>query len=578
MIALLAALLCLGGARAGTVSVCTNGCDFSSIQVAINASEPGGTVVLFMTSAHTEVDILITKDIVIEGLDQQQTIVQAAAAPQSDAGRVFTVFPGRTVTFRDFTIRHGDTSTGDGGGIWVQPSDTPSLVTLTRVTIESNRALEGGGIFNEARLIANDFVVKSNLSRGLTAGGITNSGEMELRDGRVINNIGRRRGGGIYNGKSNGVPSSLTLSNVEVGANEAQNGAGIYNTGAMDISGSLVLFNIGSANTGGGIHTSGDSAVVIRNTDISGNTMRALGTANLKGGAGIYASGPVQIIDSDIRLNNNLQVEGVMSGGGLLVDSTNVSVLRTRINFNKATNGAGISMLNSSVMVRASVIDGNAAERDGGGIAHAGGTLDLTNASVLENTADRFGGGLYGCNGDLRLAHVTVAGNEADANNDGDGDGGGFFVADGVCLGGEVTLRNSIIAENAVPNSGLYPDCNVPFTGSFSMIGNPGPSVGERCRVDSSIQLGMLYNINPGTFDAATGFGRAYAYPLKQASLAIDAGTCTDSDGALLAFDQRGAPMPIDGDNDGDADCDMGAAEYASLPVLSDVMFLDGFE
>ncbi|MEM6937259.1 MAG: hypothetical protein AAF552_12435, partial [Pseudomonadota bacterium] len=86
-------------AAPATRTVCVSGCDFATIQEAVNASSDGDTVSLFFFSPFTESDIIVPVSITIAGMAQQQTIVQASATPDSEAGRVFSVLPGSTVKF-----------------------------------------------------------------------------------------------------------------------------------------------------------------------------------------------------------------------------------------------------------------------------------------------------------------------------------------------------------------------------------------------------------------------------------------------------------------------------------------------
>ncbi|MFK7956602.1 MAG: hypothetical protein AB8B96_10930 [Lysobacterales bacterium] len=576
LIVMLFTLLSFGAAHAGSVTVCPVGCDYSTIQGAVNALEPGGTITLLTTLPHTETDIIINKDVVIQGVDRQQTVVQAFEQPNSSAGRVFTILPNLIVTFRDFTIQNGGADNGDGGGIWIQSSDTQSLVTLLRVNIRNNRATNGGGIFNEARLVMRDFSIVGNSIVGVAGGGIANTSYAELYDGEVVNNYAETLGGGLSSRNVQGSTPTLIVQGVSIRGNRATRGAGIANYGAMTVTGDSEISSNESFFRGGGIFHSGDSLAVIEHSKVNENQVtRGLDDGNLLGG-GIFSEAPMQIRDSAINANMTPDSEFGNNGGGLYVQSTDMTLERVQIAFNKATSGGGMFIPQfSAVSIRDSAIYDNSATNGGGGITQVQAALRISNTTIENNRTERFGGGILKCSGELFLAHVTIANNVANSDGMLDGDGGGLSVD---CTPTTTDIRNSIIAENTVMGMGVYPDCDAPFTGSFSMIGDPGPSTGERCAIGSMFQQGMIYNTVGDVFDPPTGVGHAYSLPLKPLSLAIDGARCFDADGDPLAFDQRGAPMPVDGDGDGEADCDMGAVEFGSVPVLLDPVFFDGFE
>ncbi|MFK7956603.1 MAG: choice-of-anchor Q domain-containing protein [Lysobacterales bacterium] len=532
-----------------------------------------------MTTPHTEADILIDKDVTIEGVDQAQTVVQAAAAPNSESGRVFTILSGNTVILRDFTIRHGDAPAGSGGGIWIQSSTNQSLVTLKRMTISQNRSLtQGGGIANEAQLEIDDFTIAENTVRAGGGGGIYNTGDLTLRQGFIQSNNVPSHGGGVLSFKDGDNEPSLSIDGVVVHGNFARRGGGVFNEGAMTIFSESTIANNSAENSGGGLHNLGSSLVGITNTDIINNALTDDPFPLTSQGAGIYTSGPMRISESDIRFNKHRSFDIGFAGGGLYIQNTEVTLDRVSVASNQIPNGAGIYSFASSVTIVDSSIRDNRAifSSDlGGGIYQDGGALQVTNTTISDNKTNGFAGGIYQCGGDLQLTHVTMTKNIANDNDDGLGDGGGLFIA---CSGARTEIRNSIVAGNTVTGGGQYPDCNAPFIGSHSMIGDPGPPGGVRCSVGTMFQVGMIYNVTGEIFDPPTGDGHAYSLPLKSPSLAIDAGSCFDLDANPLAFDQRGAPMPVDGDGDGEADCDMGAVEFGSVPVLPDSLFLDGFE
>ncbi len=317
---LLAGLAVLGTppvpvAHAATHTVCAVGCDFTTIQAAI---DDGGTIngdTISVTDAtHTEEGITVNKDLTIQGQGASNTTVQAHAARGDATDRVFVIASGSTVTIKDMTIRHGNV-TGNGGGI-----RNEGTLTLGNVTVKDNDADDGGGIYN------------------------------------------------------NGQYAVLTLTNCTVSGNEAgDGGGGIYNrSGTLEITDSTLSGNQTGDGGGGGI-------------------------------ASHYAGATVTLIGSTVSGNQT------GDGGG------------------------------------------------GGGIQSTR-RLALTNSTVSGNTASGWGGGIENyASGGVTLNNCTITDNTADSDNDGDGDGGGIYRHSGT-----VSFKNTIIAGNADPSSA--PDCSGTLT------------------------------------------------------------------------------------------------------------------
>lgn len=569
---LVACLLFVFPLQAAEITVCAAGCDSPTIQGAITAAESGDTIQLLFLTTHTEADIIVNEDVTIEGLDKIQTIVQAAETPQSESGRVFTILDGYTVVLRDFTIRHGDASPGDGGGIWIQASSDPAaLVTLERITLHDNRGSGGGAVANEARLQMSDFAIRANVARNSRGGGLFNSGHADLLDGIITGNAGGTRGGGIYSGDVADSPQ-LALRNVTVENNEAGDGGGIYNRGDMTISGSTISVNRATDQRGGGIYNDAINLVTIENTGITSNGLDPMSFTTSHEGAGIYTRSPVSIAGSAIRSNRQVNPSRSVDGGGLFLDVTAATIVDTFIAFNAASTGAGIYNLESELSIERSAIFDNEAARSGGGLEQISGESRLVNVTVADNMAGSSGGGIYVCTGDLSLVNSTVVSNVADTNGNGSSEGGGAYL---LCPDTSAEVRSSIIAGNSVQGGGEYPDCQGTLRGSFSLIGDTGPASGDRCEV-SGFTSGMIYGQSP-QFGSLQGSGFDVVYPLTAGSVAIDAGSCTDGQGGTLTTDQRGYVMPIDGDNDLVASCDMGAYEFGSNLPMEVPLFKDDF-
>ncbi len=116
------------------------------------------------------------------------------------------------------------------------------------------------------------------------------------------------------------------------------------------------------------------------------------------------------------------------------------------------TSGGGIWNQDFNLTVSASVIAGNYAQNDGGGIFSATpqGSLTVVDSTVSGNNASSgdssYGGGIMS-NSPVTIQRSTVSGNTAG------GDGGGIYVEDHVSL--PLTIENSTIADNSsVANGG----------------------------------------------------------------------------------------------------------------------------
>ena len=553
----------LGLAYAQTATVCPSGCDHPTIQGAVNASAPGGTVQLLMTTPHTEADIVVTTSVHIVGISQNQTIVQAASDPDTESGRVFTILTGLAVTFQEMTIRHGDLFPGNGGGIWIQSG---ASATLDRTTITANRSANGGGIYNEGTLALTNGTVTNNHARSAQGSGVANLGIARVTSSSISENLRTVRGGGIYNGAT---ATELTLIDVNVFNNDAADGGGIYNRGPMTVRGSSISNNLADDERGGGIYNSAATRVEIHDTTMFNNRLEASFNSTFPGGGGIYTNSDLSL--TNVALSSNDANNFGASGGGVYAIGATVDIVGSRLASNESVDGGGIYASNTNLTIERSSITSNEALGVGAGIAHNIGNSYLTNVTIDFNRAGHNGGGAYVCRGEFVLANVTIADNTANNDNLGSGDGGGVYLED--CDDETARLSGSIIANNQALG-GNYPDCEGVFSsGGFSLISDNGPVVGLKCGV-GGFTSGMLLNIDP-MLDNVEGFDATRSYPLLPGSPAIDAGSCIAASGPAPEVDQRGAPMPVDGDASGTAECDMGAREYLSEPI---VVFVDGFE
>ena len=210
-----------------THTVCASGCDFMSIQAAIDAAGSGDTISL-AGEIFTE-PFTVDKSLTIEGDGAENTILQAAESQALSTSRVITVTEGVTATITGVTIRYGTESgsfpRGYGGGIFSQ-----GTLTISYSTVFSNTAGAGGGIYSNAALVIIHCIVDSNTSE-YSGGGIYN-GDFNVSDApqltllySIISNnkaySASEGGGGLRNSDN-----IATISNTSFLNNYAYTGGG----------------------------------------------------------------------------------------------------------------------------------------------------------------------------------------------------------------------------------------------------------------------------------------------------------------------------------------------------------------
>jgi hypothetical protein len=226
--------------------------------------------------------------------------------------------------------------------------------------------------------------------------------------------------------------------------------------------------------------------------------------------------------------------------------------------YNVTSNSAGGGINNNSIgNVTGSVFYGNSAFGAGGGI-YNGGTLSVINSTLYSNTAPTVNGGAISNGGALNLTNGTLADNSM---------GGGVInfgtltvtnstivgnQPAGITVFGQVTLRNTIVANNASDNCwAAVIDGGVVIDGGHNLdsANSCGFSIAMHSAVNTNPLLGSL-QINPP--------GQAIpTMALLQGSPAIDGA----EDAACPLTDERGVARPAG------AHCDIGSFEFVNEAV-----------
>ncbi len=403
------------------------------------------------------------------------------------------------------------------------------VLTSGQLAISTDVAVNGAGA-------ATTIIDGNAASRVLETSAVVAITGVTVRNGRILNGCG----GGILSSGS----GALTLTDVVVTGNVAQNGGGIcYQP--------LVTFN---------------GAVTMTNVEVRANTATSEG-----GGVMLRSQVPAEFAlpaGGTITMTDSLIVQNHAVNGGGIATVTNaflplIDALRTTVRDNVATSVGG-GMFESgtaripsfpqpptSFHLTEVTVSGNVAAI-GGGI-HGGGVLTRSTVSGNASTGD--GGGIFlRSNAECRLRDVTVTANVADSDANGSGNGGGIASSGALC-----DVGNTLIAANQDPGI-QAPDCAGELTSAGHVL--LGNASGCLLPADPTNVVGLDPELGP----LAANGGPTLTHALLAGSPALDAG------GGCTAADQRGVARPA-----GPA-CDIGAFEAAFLAGPCGNGGLDGGE
>jgi hypothetical protein len=253
-----------------------------------------------------------------------------------------------------------------------------------------------------------------------------------------------------------------------------------------------------------------------------------------------------------LRLRNAADGGAVVNVAGAGLGLTDMYI---DANTNLTGNGGGVSNL-GNLVISESLIAGNfaksttAADANGGGIyIGVTGTVHISNSTIAFNTANTSGGGILNDNPDavnatLTIVNSTIVGNTADADDDGNGDGGGLYTL----FGGTTASVNSIYGGNS---NGL----NNPFPSDIGALGAGFATEQNNLISDANTAGGTTNGANGDivgigidqVLDVPGGLvdlgGGTPSFNVIATSPSINAGKnafATDSNKAALTTDQRG--------------------------------------
>ncbi|MCA9110134.1 MAG: hypothetical protein KDA52_09320 [Planctomycetaceae bacterium] len=499
----------------------------------------------------------------------------ATAAPGNGGG--LHVSGAAMVTIVDGEVNE-NLAAAEGGGLWNQAGAT--MVIDDGTTIMSNVASGnadansngngaadlqgGGGIFNNGGVLNvlntnSPVTISNNIADGDSAtgtggsgGGIMSIGDMVTIDGATISmNEAIRAGGGIeiITGTLMLTDVALDMNDVSTSGNLANvapgNGGGLHITAdaVVTIDGGSASNNLAAAE-GGGLWNSTTGTLTVQNgTVVDNNT--ASGTGSDQGGGGIFnngdgsSAGGTLIIDgtlAPVEITNNSADMGSGSGGGIQTLGGTATIINALIQGNDAQRaGGGLEIEDSaSVIITDSTIDMNdvaigANPGNGGGI-HVGPASNITvNTSTFTNNTASEGGGLWVGGGSTLNVYQSTVG-EMGSPNDATGDGGGIYNTGGAMLfvdqstiayntadngggigqgiSGSSTLTNSTISNNAADTDGggIFTDANVFDLDSVTVFANTAANTGDGIEIEGG-NVNIVNSIIGGTDSINTDGG-----------------------------------------------------------------------
>ncbi len=278
--------------------------------------------------------------------------------------------------------------------------------------------------------------------------------------------------------------------------------------------------------------------------------------------------------DFDITGSNALDIQPASSNAHVIIDGNGidrvfedlssglVKFLAVQVTGGKLTgfnDGAGILNSVGVTALENVTVNDNSSEAQGGGVAVYN-NVQVINSTIAQNNADGNGGGFYIPGGASLVARsTTISGNQADADGDGNGYGGGFAETGGL----NVSFTNVLNAGNSGTAIMVGDDAYDCYSGPnfyprYTLSGQPmGP-------------LDCLVGFNPGTNLVSSDVkidpflrdngGQTPTMALLPGSPAIGAGGTASPD-ECPGFDQNDRVRPA-------GKCDIGAVQFVAEPGL----------
>ncbi|KAK3240191.1 hypothetical protein CYMTET_49952, partial [Cymbomonas tetramitiformis] len=280
-----------------------------------------------------------------------------------------------------------NTASTDGGAVYA--SSKTSVVLINAFLVDNGAEQCGGAIFSNGKVqVTAESHLNSNTA-GVSGGGVfgDEKSSIVVSETTIDDNEAAVSGGAVYfaGAAAQFADSSLEGNRVGTDCGAGISFAGMTDSSSMEIERTAILSNYAIGDGAGlcidGIQHAAYLEVVLTDSRIEENVAES-------DGGGIWAQKAV-IVSRNSKFANNI-------GGGLLIRWFSQLVLHSSaVTGHTAEAGAGISAVEATVRIQASLITGNLARKVGGGIElYACSVIIDEGSEVVRNTASRLGGGI----------------------------------------------------------------------------------------------------------------------------------------------------------------------------------------
>ncbi|MBI5632334.1 MAG: CxxxxCH/CxxCH domain-containing protein [Nitrospirae bacterium] len=382
-------------------TVCASGCDYTTIQAAVNAISSGQTV-LVSSGTYAE-------RVIYDGNDNNKTVRSVCGPDDTVINASGAITYGVEVTGSTGSVVDGFGIANGTIGVYLHHSSANTNVTIENCKVHDN---SGGGIYSgdHSSITVNNSEIFSNMA-GTGAGMYLMEGASSINDTLIRDNHASMNGGGVGTGLWN----NTTFTNTTIKNNLADGSGGGFaqtsDSSTATFYGAAIIGNTATAGSGGGLYIQGESGaygVSLYNTIVSDNEAAS--------GGGIWQDGNLTALNCTVANN---RATGAAGGGAIYANTGGSVTIRNSILWNNVALSVGsrhIAYLSSSTPT---IISDTILNNDGSTdfnrfpyiVVQDGGSLPTISGFV--SGADPFF--VDAANGDYHIQSTSEAVDHADA-------------------------------------------------------------------------------------------------------------------------------------------------------------------